>query len=202
MSEASWREQVRATIRAEARPVDKYGHQPRVYRLACQLGEGLSYDDDVLFAACWLHDLGVFVGNRPEDPEQLAHWNHLVYTIERSRQMLKGWGFPVEKLNQVTAAIETHQSWDDPVELEAVLLHDADILEQLGAIGAMRALVKVGRDTRFDTFTQVRPVLLKAVSELPACLRLSSARELARPRIEVLQIFLSAIEAEAGNLLE
>ena len=52
-------------IRQEAQPVDKFSHQPRLYHLATQIGAGLEYDDDVLFAAAWLHDLGVFYGHRP-----------------------------------------------------------------------------------------------------------------------------------------
>ncbi len=45
-------------IAREARPVDKYGHQPRLYALTQKVGEGLTYDDDIVFAAAWLHDIG------------------------------------------------------------------------------------------------------------------------------------------------
>ncbi len=48
-------------VRHEAKPVDKYGHQPRLYTLTREVGRGHDYDDDVVFAAAWLHDLGVFV---------------------------------------------------------------------------------------------------------------------------------------------
>ena len=78
MSDSSlWRSQLAAYIRAEARPVDKYAHQPRLYALACQLARapefvGAQPDDDILYAACWLHDLGVFIGHRPEDLAELA----------------------------------------------------------------------------------------------------------------------------------
>ena len=58
MSGPGWREQVIAYIRAEALPRDKYGHQPRLYALACRIGQGMEYDDDILFAAAWMHDLG------------------------------------------------------------------------------------------------------------------------------------------------
>ncbi len=37
--------------------------------------------------------------------------------------------------------IRTRQAENKPVLIEAVLLRDADILEQLGAIGALRTLV-------------------------------------------------------------
>jgi uncharacterized protein len=201
MKAADWREPMVACIRAEALPVDKFGHQPRLYALAVLLGQGMEYDDDILFAAAWMHDLGVFIGNRPDDPAQLARWDHVPYTIARTQDLLDGWGFPADKLEAVAEAIRTHQPQDEPVRIEAVLLRDADILEQLGAIGTLRAVVKVGRDTRYATFSSVLPVLKNAVEHLPARLRTEKARSLAAPRVELLRSFIAAIEAEAGELL-
>ncbi len=206
MTRPSWRESVQAYIRAEALPRDKFGHQPRLYALACRLGQEMNYDDDILFAAAWMHDLGVFVGHRPENPEELARWDHIPYTIARTRELLTGWGFPADKLQQVTHAIRTHQAQDAPgidemEPVEATLLRDADILEQLGAIGALRAVVKVGRDTRYETYTSVLPVLKRALEQLPGKLRLSASKDLAAARVEVLRSFISSIEEEAGILL-
>jgi uncharacterized protein len=201
MSEAGWRESVVAYIRAEALPVDKFGHQPRVYALAARLGEGMEYDDDILFAAAWMHDLGVFLGHRPQNPAELARWDHLPYTVARSRELLAQWGFPASKLEAVAEAIRSHQPQHEPESIEAVLLRDADILEQLGAIGAMRALAKVGRDSRFTTFSSVLPGLRRSVEHLPGRLGLESARRLAAPRVALLGAFVAAIEEEAGELL-
>jgi uncharacterized protein len=196
-----WRASVEAYIRAEAQPVDKFGHQPRLYSLACRLGQGLEYDDDILFAAAWMHDLGVFLGHRPQDPAELARWDHVPYTIARTRELLAKWGFPADKLEAVAEVIQTHRPDDVPVLIEAILLRDADILEQLGAIGALRALAKVGRDSRYTTFSSVLPVLRRAAEYLPARLRLNNARSLAAPRVELLRLFIAGIEEEAGELL-
>ncbi len=201
MTRAGWRDSVIAYIRVEAQPEDKFGHQPRLYALAKRIGRGMEYDDDILFAASWMHDLGVFLGHRPQDAEKLAHWDHIPYTIERSRELLRGWGFPEEKLDRVVDAIRKHQPEDDPVEMEAILLRDADILEQLGAIGAMRTLVKVGRDTRFPTFSSILPVLSHAVNHLPGKMRLITSMSMAEPRVEMLRSFIAAIEEEAGDML-
>jgi uncharacterized protein len=198
---ANWRRSVVDYIRAEAQPIEKFGHQPRLYALACRIGQGMEFDDDIVFAAAWMHDLGVFLGHRPQDPAELARWNHVPYTIARAKELLRGWGFPADKLNGVAEAIRTHQPQDEPVEIEAVLLRDADILEQLGAIGALRAMVKIGRDSRYPTFSSVVPVLDKAAAVLPGKLRLQSAQSLAAPRVEVLRSLLSAIKDEAGELL-
>ncbi len=201
MTAVSWRDAVAAYIRAEALPVDKFGHQPRLYALACQIGEGMQYDDDVVFAAAWMHDLGVFLGHRPRDAAELARWNHVPYTIAKTRELLAGWGFPAAKLEGVAEAIRTHQVRDNPTQVEGILLRDADILEQLGAIGALRALVKIGRDTRYSTFSSVLPVLRHAVEHFPQQLRLIRAKALATERVAVLKALISAIESEAGEHL-
>jgi uncharacterized protein len=196
-----FRKFISATIEREARPFDKYGHQPRLYALTRRIGEGLTYDDDVVYAAAWLHDIGVFVGNRPEDPEELRRWDHVGYACGRVPGILAQAGFPQEKVAAVLDAIRTHQPQDDPQTIEATILRDADILEQLGAIGILRNVSKVGRDTRYARFSDVAPVLRRALTELPAKLRLERARELAAAKIRLLASFLEAMEEEAAGEL-
>ncbi len=198
---SDWRSSVVEYIRAEALPADKFGHQPRLYALATAIGKGMQYDDDVLFAAVWMHDLGVFIGHRPQDPEQLSRWDHVPYTIQRSRDLLTAWGFPSEKLDGVASAILHHQPKDEPDTVEGILLRDADILEQLGAIGLLRASVKIGRDTRYPTFTSMLPVLEYAVNHLANRARLAQTKAMAQSRVEMLRSFLAAVHNEAGDLL-
>ena len=188
-------------IRAEAQPEDKFGHQPRLYALAKTIGQDMDYDDDILFAGAWMHDLGVFSGHRPQDPEQLSRWDHVPYTIGRSRELLTAWGFPGEKLDGVAQAIQNHQAKDEPTTVEGTLLRDADILEQLGAIGILRAAVKVGRDSRYPSFSSILPVLNHAVNHLTNQTRLIRSRAMAQSRAEMLRSFLVAVHDEAGDML-
>jgi uncharacterized protein len=201
MTEPAWRAAVRNYIRAEATPADKFGHQPRLYALASEIAAGEGCDDDVLFAAAWMHDIGVFLGHRPSDPAKLVSWDHVPYTIAKTEELLRSWGFPERKLAAVSEAIRTHQPKDEPHSKEAVVLRDADILEQLGAVGALRAFVKVGRDTRYVTFSEVVPVLERALQQLPDQLRLPQSRRLAQARIQILGQFLNALREEADELL-
>jgi uncharacterized protein len=192
---------IAALIEREARPVDKYGHQPRLYALTQKVGEGLTYDDDIVFAAAWLHDIGVFVGNRTEDPKLLGQWDHVSYACERTPGILRDAGFSEDKIPAVLDAIRTHQPKDDPQTIEAVILRDADILEQLGAIGLLRAVCKVGRDTRYARFSDIVPVLRSALAGLPEKLRTERGRQLAAPKIRVLSEFLQAVDQEAEDAL-
>lgn len=198
---SDWRAAIETYIRREARPIDKFGHQPRLYALACQIAEGRACDDDVLFAAAWLHDLGVFAGHRPEDPGALARWDNVAWAVELAPSLLAEMNFPAHKIGAVVEAIRTHQAAAHPVTIEGIVLRDADILEQLGAIGILRTVSKVGRDTRFPTFTAAVESLKKALATLPAEIRLDTTRTLAQPRIEILQFFLAAVSSESHPAL-
>jgi uncharacterized protein len=197
----TWRTSLAEFIAREARPIEKYGHQPRLYALTKQIGEGLVYDDDVVYASAWLHDLGVFIGHRPEDPILLARWDCVLYALDRAPGLLMELGFPRQKIAHVLDCIRTHQPTAEPTTLEATILRDADMLEQLGAIGIFRTACKVGRDTRFHSFTDAASSLQNALQSLPPKLQLPRAQELAAPRIEQLSTFLASLHAEAGNHL-
>jgi uncharacterized protein len=188
-------------IRREAKPVEKYGHQPRLYALTRQIAWDLNYDDDVVFAAAWLHDLGVFVGHRPEDPAELAKWDHVRYTCERAPQILADAGFPAEKVQAVITVVREHQPHDQPTSIESTVLRDADILEQLGGIGILRTVCKVGRDTRYSTFTDAIETLRKNLQVLPGKIHLENAKRVAEPRIAALKSFLEAIDSESAGAL-
>jgi uncharacterized protein len=183
-------------IREQARPVDKFSHQERLYELTREVGADQHYDDDVVFAAAWMHDLGVFIGHRPEDTAALASWDSLAYAVERTPALLRGLGFPAEKIPAVIEAIRGHLPGSNPSTIEGVIVRDADILEQLGAAGILRNVCKIGRDTRFHTFPDVLRLLQKNLETLPAHLRLPAARKLAEPRVQALSAFLAAARAE------
>src|ERR1700761_5767874 len=174
-------------VRLQALPVDKLGHQPRLYALTRLIGQGLSYDDDVVYAAAWLHDLGVFIGHRPEKPDELAGWDNVAYAMKLAPAVLHQVKFPAEKVSAVVEAIRTHQPHLAPASPEGTILRDADILEQLGAIGILRIVAKTGRDTRYPTFTDAANTLRKNLADLPSKLCLENAQALARPRVMLLQ---------------
>jgi uncharacterized protein len=183
-------------IREQARPVDKFSHQERLYALTREIGAGQAYDDDVVFAAAWMHDLGVFIGHRPEDLAALAKWDAMAYAIERTPSVLAALGFPREKIPAVVEAIRGHMPNSNPATLEGVIVRDADILELLGAAGILRTVSKVGRDTRFHVFADALRVLQKNLETLPGQLRLPASRKLVEQRVRALKDFLEAARAE------
>ncbi|MFO1489173.1 MAG: HD domain-containing protein [Verrucomicrobiota bacterium] len=185
-------------IREQARPVEKFSHQPRLYELTRAVGQGQAYDDDIVFAAVWLHDLGVFVGHRPEDPVQLAQWDNTAYAMKMAPEILRRLDFPGHKIPAVVEVIRTHQPFCEPATLEGIIVRDADILEQLGAVGILRTVCKIGRDTRFQTFPDALRSLEKSADTLAGRLSLPIACELAKERLRVLKDFLQAAQSEGG----
>jgi len=183
-------------IRAEANPPDKFSHQPRLYELAKQIAQNQPFDDDVLYAAAWLHDIGVFIGHRPEDPAALAKWDNVAYALKEAPGLLQRLGFPAKKIPAVIEVIRTHLPSGKPTSFEGILLREADILEQLGAVAILRTVSKIGRDTRFITFEDALRVLQRNAEQLPSQLQLDSARALAQPRLQILNAFLSAAKVE------
>jgi len=199
MQQPDYRLAIEAYIRAEAKPPDKFSHQPRLHALAQRLAENRPFDDDILHAGAWLHDLGVFIGHRPADLAALAAWDNVAYAIEQTPRLLRQFGFPTAKIPAVVEVIRSHQPPGKPVSFEGILLRDADILEQLGAVGILRTVSKVGRDTRFVRFVDALRVLRQNLDELPAQLQLDSACRLADPRILALRGFLAAAAAEGAE---
>jgi uncharacterized protein len=199
VDQPDYRAAIAEYIRVQAKPPDKFSHQPRLYQLARQLAEGQPFDDDVLFAAVWLHDLGVFIGHRPEDLAALAAWDNVAYAMRETPKVLRQFGFPETKIPAVSEVIRNHLPSAKPTSFESVLMRDADILEQLGAIGILRTASKVGRDTRFVRFGDALRLLRRNAEQLPGQLQLPSAQRLAKERVRVLRAFLDAAEAEGAQ---
>src|SRR6202021_1964721 len=120
-------------------PAWGYSHCMRDYALARELAaaDHVALDDDVLYAAAYLHDMAAFP---PWEDVKVDHSDvgaPLVDTV------IKGSGFPMEKIHAGGGAIRTHMYYRDPVGAEALYLHDADALDWLGAIGVPRIMALV-----------------------------------------------------------
>ena len=192
-----FRPAIERLVREQSQPLHKFGHQPRLYALCQQIGQTTPHDDDIVFAAAWLHDLGVFEGNRPLDRQQLEAWDHVAFACREATRILSETDFPESKIPRVLQVIAEHQPDNKPESIESTIVRDADILEQLGAIGILRTAAKLGSDTRFITFSDVEHYLARQLQVLPLKLRLKTSQDLARDKVATLQQFLSAVRSEA-----
>jgi hypothetical protein len=85
-------------------PAWGYSHSMRDYALARELAasDHATLDDDVLFAAAYLHDMAAF---KPWENEKLDHSDVAAGIVDT---VLKGTGFPMAKIDAVRGAIRTH----------------------------------------------------------------------------------------------
>jgi len=179
-------------------PAWGYSHSERDYALAQSLAaaDHVVLDDDVLFAASYLHDIAAFPpwgGDEPPDHSDVG--------ADAVEKILAGTGFPMEKLAAVRAAIRTHMYYRDPVAPEAIYLHDADALDWLGAIGVARIIALVdpnGGEPDGPKAVQMREENLRKV---PARVISPAGHALAGPRKSELERFLRELGAESSGFL-
>jgi uncharacterized protein len=132
-----WHETVRAFAAEHFKqPAWGYSHNVRDYKLARELAatDHVTLDDDVLFAAAYLHDIAAF------PPWADAKVDHSDTGADVVDSVLKDTGFPMRKIDAVRAAIRTHMYYREPQGPESLYLHDADALDWLGAIGVARVI--------------------------------------------------------------
>lgn len=118
--------------------VHDFSHIERVYRMAERLALAEGADLEIVRAAALLHDAD---GTTPGSEVRKEH--HL-RSAEFAETVLRAEGWPEERIRAVQHCIRAHRYRDDrepPATIEAKVLFDADKLDVLGAIGAVRAVV-------------------------------------------------------------
>lgn len=118
--------------------VHDFSHIERVYATAERLAIAEGADLEIVHAAALLHDAD---GTTPGSEARLEH--HLRSAEFAGRILVQeGWG--EERIKAVQHCIRAHRFRDDrepPATIEAKCLFDADKLDVLGAIGAIRVVV-------------------------------------------------------------
>ena len=191
-----------ATVRQFARnhfrnPAWGFSHCERDYALARSLAaaDHVVLDDDVLFAAAYLHDIAAFKpwggGDEPPDHSDLG--------AEAVGSVLKDTGFPMQKLDAVRAAIRTHMYYRDPVAPEAVYLHDADALDWLGAIGVERIIALADPNGGDPDGPKVVKMLEENLEKVPPRVVSPAGRALVGSRQKELNVFLEELKRESAN---
>mgnify|MGYP001389411204 CR=1 FL=1 len=193
----AWRDTVREFAAEHFKhPAWGYSHAARDYSLARELAaaDHVSLDDDVLFAAAYLHDMAAFA---PWAKEKVDHADEAAAIADSA---LKDTGFPTAKIDAVRGAIRTHMYQRDPVGPEALYLHDADALDWLGAIGAVRILALIDSNGGSPTGPQAVAMLEDNLAKVPDRVLSPAGRTRVEARKKELERFLESLRQETGNL--
>jgi hypothetical protein len=177
-------------------PAWGYSHSQRDYRLARELAaaDHVRLDDDVLYAAAYLHDMAAF---EPWEKSGVDHADQAAAIVDT---VLKNTGFPMKKIEAVRGAIRTHMYDRNPVGPEALYLHDADALDWLGAIGVARVFGLVDAHGGNPTGPEVIPMLESNLAKVPPRVLSPAGKARVPERTEQLQTFLRALRQQTDNL--
>ncbi len=131
MAQEAWRDHVVSLTTKLFGHID-FTHGQRDYIWAKRLAaaDHVTLDDDVIFAAGYLHDVGSMPG------WDVPNQEHGDTSAAKLDQMLAGTDFPRDKMDRVREAMRSHMFYRDPgPSPEARYLHDADALDNVGTIG-------------------------------------------------------------------
>jgi hypothetical protein len=192
-----WRETVRVFAAQHFKnPAWGYSHCLRDYALAKQLAaaDHADFDDDVLYAAAYLHDIAAFA---PWEDTKVDHSDVGARVVDT---ILKGSGFPMGKIDAVRGAIRTHMYYRDPVGTEALYLHDADALDWLGAIGVARIMALVDPNGGNPDGPKAVAMLADNLNKVPSRVLSPAGQALVPDRKAELEKFLSDLRRETQQL--
>jgi uncharacterized protein len=170
-------------------------HSVRDYELAKELAaaDKVALDDDVLYAAAYLHDIAAFEPFRKPDVD---HQDEAARVVE---SMLAGTGFPMAKIEAVRGAIRTHMFARDPAGPEAIYLHDADALDWLGAIGVARVFGLVDPNGGPPDGPTVVKRLESSLTSVPPRIVSRAGKARTPQRVRELEQFLRDLRAESAD---
>jgi uncharacterized protein len=193
----SWRDSVRAFAEAHLQHT-AWGpaHARRDYEMTLTLAraEGITVDDDALYAAAYLHDMG---GLPPYAKQGVDHGDRSAQLVD---SVLRGTGFPMEKIELVKEIVDHHQYYRPPDTLAvAILFRDADILDFLGAIDIARIISLTTRERIAPDLPSAIEVIRKQMTDMPARLQTEAAKREGERRVEEMRRFLDALGRETNS---
>lgn len=191
-----WRVAVRAFAQQQLRhPAWGASHSQRDYDLARSLAaaDHVTLDDDVLYAAAFLHDVAAFA------PWQQHGVDHADQAAQLIGQLLAGTGFPMAKIDAVRGAIRTHMYAREPQGPEALYLHDADALDWLGAIGVARIFGLVDPNGGQPDGPAAVKMLQQYLVKVPPRILSPAGRARSAERVRELQDYLKSLGAESAG---
>lgn|GEM_PF-237135 len=182
------------------------GHFRRVYQAAKSIADLESSPSDLLIilAAAYFHDIVSLPKDHPDNKMSSS------YAAAEAKEILAKMNFPEEKIESVCHAIRAHSfsAGLSPQTIEAKIIQDADRMEALGALGAMRTFYVSGRLGRKpydsnDMRAEKRPLDDKIFGldhfyvklfKLPHLLQTQGGRLFANKRVEFLKYFVEELE--------
>ena len=182
-------------VKEVVHPAWGLAHSERDFQVARRIAaaEGIAMDEDVLFAASFLHDVG---GLAPYAKSGVDHAERSVQVVEPL--LVNKFGFPEGKVGAVKEMILGHVYYGaKPTSRAALAFRDADVVDFLGAVGAARILaVTQEKDFADGTLAPTVKTLKQFSLTMADACSLEACREIAKLRKKELANFLSLLDEE------
>ncbi|MBL8096125.1 MAG: HD domain-containing protein [Anaerolineales bacterium] len=192
-------------------PVHDWSHVQRVTTLAERIAAAEGADVEIVRAAALLHDV-------PAPPTPEARARHHLWAADFAADVLAAEGWPTDRIAAVQHCIRAHRFRGDeaPTTPEARALFDADKLDAIGAIGALRAggyaarhnnplagpvselFRATGQLDADEAHTPEHEFIIK-LSRIPGRLTTQTGRTLAEQRSAFLADFFAQLERELAG---
>ena len=173
----------------------RYNHILNVVELATRIARRENADVDVTRVAAVFHDVAKL------SAEQDAH---AAVGADIARQFLTTRGeHPPSFVDAVCAAIEDHsyQGDVDELSLEARCLVEADLLDKVGAHGAVLLFLRMGYESRSHMdAAEIAGRVLERGRDVKARVESDTAEGIAHQRLERVQWFREWLEAEVAGV--
>lgn len=180
-------EKVRKFVEEECKKSSsKYGPEPYLYhfvptvRYAAILAGKLNVDVEIVEIAAWLHDIGSIREGRE---------NHHITGAKIAEKILKGLGYPKEKIEKVKHCIISHRGSKNLKRetTEARIIADADGMSCFDNIGGLFKAAFIYENKNQEEATKsIKQKLVNSLNKLSPL-----ARQIVKPKFEAAMLLLN-----------
>jgi uncharacterized protein len=172
-------------------------HCARTYRWAQRLQEREGGDHEVVEVAALFHDVGKCVDNTPA--------GHARAGAEICERYLDSRGFDPDKTALVVHIVRNHvhSMRDVSLSLEAQVVRDADLLDEVGALTVLWDAMAAGAEASQSytlTYQRIRAAYERLRARDLCSLETETGRLFYRERLEFLEQFVRELEYELGSI--
>jgi len=162
-------------------------------------GQNVAVDLDVVKVAALLHDIAKHLEKEGNS------LNHGDVGAVMAENFLKSVDLSEEKIKLVCHAIRAHTHREEPISIEAKILHDADFVDKLGAVGIATIFIKACLTNKtieevaeaFESETPEQSYVAKHIRWLKnPHLYTKTAQEIAKKRNEITSTFFEELKKE------
>jgi len=171
-------------------------HVKRVLLLSKLIAEkeNMAYDDDILTFAAYFHDVAAYPYYSVRFP---GAFDHAVESGKLIPELAKEYGYSDAQIEKIVEAVQYHDKVGMGSLNETRLIRNADGVDYLGYMAVARDFAKFPGD-----FGKVLATLQKRKAQFYTITDLPYAKELAAPRLEELDHFISKFEEECFGIFE